>query len=152
MDGAISRPRTLLFLLTLAMCINLFDRVSLPVAAPVFDSELHLTAVAQHTFALHLELTNRVQDHATTVRTGEWSRSADWCYRRGTLNEVAGKTMGIVVYGRIGQKVGEIAKAFDMRVQFHDRLVVCDGWTPLEQLFETSDVISPQLARFADLA
>jgi glycerate dehydrogenase len=37
-------------------------------------------AVAQHTFALLLEVTNRVQDHATTVRNGEWSRSTDWCY------------------------------------------------------------------------
>lgn len=99
-------------------------------------------AVAQHTFALLLELTNRVQDHAITVQNGEWSRSADWCYWRGTLNEIAGKTMGIIGYGRIGQKVGEIAKAFDMKVQFHDRLIVGDGWAPLDQLFQTADVIS----------
>jgi glycerate dehydrogenase len=99
-------------------------------------------AVAQFTFALLLELTNRVQDHATTVRNGEWSRSTDWCYWRWTLNELAGKTIGIVGYGRIGQKVGEIAKAFDMKVQFHDRSIRGDGWVPLEQLFETSDVVS----------
>jgi glycerate dehydrogenase len=99
-------------------------------------------AVAQHTFALLLEITNRVQDHATTVRNWEWSRSSDWCYWRWTLNELAGKTIGIVGYGRIGQKVGEIAKSFDMEVQFHDMSIRGDGWVPLEQLFETSDVVS----------
>jgi glycerate dehydrogenase len=99
-------------------------------------------AVAQHTFALLLELTNRVQDHATTVRNGEWSRSSDWCYWRWTLNELAGKTIGIVGYGRIGQKLGEIAIAFDMKVQFHDGLIEGDGRVPLEQLFQTSDVVS----------
>ncbi len=43
MDSAISRPRMLLFLLMLAMCINFFDRVSLSVAAPVLAPELHIT-------------------------------------------------------------------------------------------------------------
>jgi glycerate dehydrogenase len=99
-------------------------------------------AVAQHTFALLLELTNRVQDHATTVRNGEWSRSTDWCYWRWTLNELADKTIGIVGYGRIGQKVGEIAKAFDMKVQFYDMSMMGKERVSLERLLETSDVVS----------
>ena len=109
-------------------------------------------AVAQHTFALLLEVTNRVQDHATTVRNGEWSRSTDWCYWRWTLNELAGKTIGIVGYGRIGQKVGEIAKAFDIHLQFHDWALRGDGWVSLEQLFKTSDVVSLHCPLTADTA
>jgi glycerate dehydrogenase len=99
-------------------------------------------AVAQHTFALLLELTNRVQEHASTVRNGEWSRSPDWCYWKSTVMELAGKTMGIVGYGRIGQKVGQIASAFGMKVQYFDANTNVQGQVPLDQIFESSDVIA----------
>jgi glycerate dehydrogenase len=72
-------------------------------------------SVAQHTFALILELTNHVGSNSLTVRNGDWSRSDDWCYSVAPLAELSGKTLGIVGYGKIGQKVAEIAKAFGMR-------------------------------------
>lgn len=73
-------------------------------------------SVAQATFALLLELTNRVGHHAQTVREGRWNQCPDFCYWDFPLVELAGLTMGIVGYGRIGAQVGRIAQAFGMRV------------------------------------
>jgi glycerate dehydrogenase len=73
-------------------------------------------SVAQATFALLLELTNHAGHHARTVREGRWSRSPDFCYWDYPLIELAGLTIGVVGYGRIGQQVARIAQAFGMKV------------------------------------
>src|SRR5213594_4587783 len=73
-------------------------------------------SVAQHTFALLLELTQHAGHHSQSVRTGAWVRSPDWCFWEHPLVELDGLTMGIVGFGRIGQAVGELAKAFGMHV------------------------------------
>lgn len=104
-------------------------------------------SVAQAVFALLLELTNRVDVHAQAVRQGEWSRNPDWCYRKTPLTELAGKTMGIVGYGRIGQRVAEIARAFGMRIvvasaRARTEIPPQTEWADLERLFSQSDVVS----------
>ena len=101
-------------------------------------------SVAQHTFALILELTNHVGKNASSVHQGEWSRSVDWCYSKAPLTELSGKTLGIVGFGRIGQKVGAIARAFGMNVVYSDR---SDKFAEasrisLEEVFSQSDVVS----------
>jgi glycerate dehydrogenase len=73
-------------------------------------------SVAQATFALLLELTNRVAQHSRSVHAGEWSRCADWSYSQTPLRELSGLAMGIVGFGAIGQQVTKIANAFSMRV------------------------------------
>jgi glycerate dehydrogenase len=73
-------------------------------------------SVAQATMALLLELTNHVGHHAKTVRDGRWSDCPDFCYWDYPLIELAGLTLGIIGYGRIGQQVGRIAQAFGMNV------------------------------------
>jgi glycerate dehydrogenase len=73
-------------------------------------------SVAQATFALLLELTNRVGHHAQSVREGRWSRCPDFSFWDYPLVELSGLTIGIVGYGRIGRQVGRIAQAFGMRV------------------------------------
>src|SRR5437763_1218322 len=73
-------------------------------------------SVAQTTWALLLELTQHVGHHAQTVRAGQWTRSADWCYWERPLIELDGLTLGIVGFGRIGQAVGGLGAAFGMRV------------------------------------
>ena len=72
--------------------------------------------VAQAVFALLLELTNHTGHHAATVRAGKWSKSLDFCYWDYPLVGLAGLTLGIVGYGRIGQAVGRIGQAFGMRI------------------------------------
>ncbi len=95
-------------------------------------------SVAQAAIALLLELCNRVQLHSDAARSGEWSRNPDWSYAKTPLTELAGKTMGIVGFGRIGQQVAKIAEALGMRIiSTRDR--------SLDEIFLTSDVISLHL-------
>src|SRR5258708_8123630 len=77
-------------------------------------------SVAQFVFALLLELCHRVGMHSDAVRAGEWSRNPDWSFWKSPLMELAGKTMGIVGFGRIGRAPGRIADAVGMRGIAHD--------------------------------
>jgi glycerate dehydrogenase len=103
--------------------------------------------VAQATFALLLELTNHVGRHAAGVREGRWSASDDFCYWETDLVELAGLTLGLVGYGRIGRAVAAVGRALGMRVVAHRRQPgeLADDGTPcvgLDELFATSDVVS----------
>ncbi len=72
-------------------------------------------AVAQHVFALLLELTQQTGRHNQSVHDGTWSRHADWTYSLSPLTELAGLTMGIVGLGAIGRRTAAIARAFGMQ-------------------------------------
>ena len=100
-------------------------------------------SVAQHVFALLLELTQNVGHHAQTVREGRWNQSLDFCYWVRPLVELAGLKLGIVGYGRIGRAVAEIGRAFGMEILASSRSEK-QGVTQvsLEELFRVSDVIS----------
>jgi glycerate dehydrogenase len=106
--------------------------------------EYGTNSVAQHTFALLLELTNHVGKHAQSVAKGEWVRSADWSYVKAPIIELNDKTIGIIGFGRIGQKVATIAKAFGLNVIFYDKgkQSPLAASVTLEDLFAQSDVIS----------
>ena len=73
-------------------------------------------AVAQQTFAFILEFANRVGLHADLVRGGAWTRCPDFSFTAAPLTELAGKTMGVIGYGRIGRRVARIAEGFGMEV------------------------------------
>ncbi len=73
-------------------------------------------SVAQFVFALLMELCCHVALHADAARAGEWSRNPDWSFTKAPLIELAGKTMGIVGFGRIGRQTARIADALGMRV------------------------------------
>lgn len=77
--------------------------------------------VAQMTFALLLELCLHVGDHSHDVLAGTWVRSIDFSYWSHPLIEIAGKTIGIVGMGSIGQAVARIANAFGLEVLFNNR-------------------------------
>ena len=105
-------------------------------------------SVAQHVFALLLECTNAVGDHAAAVRAGQWQQSPDWCFRTQPTIELAGKTMGIVGYGRIGSRVGGLAQAFGMHVLTAGTSHAQPGsdpfveWTTMARVFAESDVVT----------
>ncbi|NCE65222.1 D-2-hydroxyacid dehydrogenase [Pseudoflavonifractor sp. 524-17] len=103
-------------------------------------------SVAQHVFALLLELTNRVGWHAQSVRAGAWQSCADFCYWDRPLMELAGKTFGIIGYGRIGQAVAQRAMAFDMEVLAVSSHALLDQphlhTVSMDELLAQSDVIS----------
>lgn len=100
-------------------------------------------SVAQHTIGLLLELCHRVGQHDQSVKEKEWSRCLDFCYWKSPLVELVGKTLGIVGYGRIGQRVAEIARAFGMNIIYHDRYDNPNARrVSLEELALEADVIS----------
>jgi glycerate dehydrogenase len=104
-------------------------------------------SVAQMVFTLLLELCNHAGLHSEAVRQGAWSRNPDWCFWQKPLVELAGKTIGIVGYGRIGRKVAEMAQAFDMKAivtSAHRPANLPPGiaWGSLDEVFATADVVS----------
>jgi glycerate dehydrogenase len=99
--------------------------------------------VIQATWALILELTNRVGHHDRTVHEGRWAACPDFCYWDGDLVELAGRTLGIVGYGRIGRGVADVGRAMGMRVMHHRQRSAGDpGSVDLDTLFRESDVVS----------
>lgn len=104
-------------------------------------------AVAQFAIALLLEICHRIGHHDGAVKAGRWERNTDWCFWDYPLIELAGKTMGIIGFGRIGQKTGTIAKALGMQVLAYGSTPTDAGraigdYVSLEELLERSDVIS----------
>lgn len=105
-------------------------------------------AVAQMAIALLLELCHHVGAHGYAVANGEWESNPDWSFWKYPLVELAGKTMGVIGYGRIGRTVGGIAKALGMKViamaNSPDQSLEDDmmRYGTLEDLLRESDVIS----------
>ncbi|GAB6138077.1 D-2-hydroxyacid dehydrogenase [Halanaerobaculum tunisiense] len=105
-------------------------------------------AVAQHVFALLLELCNHVGEHSQAVQEGVWANSPDFCFWNHPVVELAGKTIGIIGYGRIGQRTGELAQAFGMDVLVYDKQQNQElesdtiEYVELADLLQNSDVIS----------
>lgn len=105
-------------------------------------------AVAQFAIALLLELCHHIGEHSDCVKRGEWSNNQDWCFWNYPLVELAGKTMGIIGFGRIGQDTGKIAQALGMKVYAYDQYQnpsleseTC-RYVDLDTLFAEADVIS----------
>lgn len=73
-------------------------------------------AVAQLVFSFIMAFTNAVALHSDAVHGGEWAACPDFCFWKTPLAELQGKTLGVVGFGKIGQKVADIAAAFDMQV------------------------------------
>jgi glycerate dehydrogenase len=104
-------------------------------------------AVGQFAIALLLEICHHIGHHNQAVREGRWENNDDWCFWDYPLIELAGKTMGVIGFGRIGQATGTIAKALGMRVLAFDELPSDTGkaiaeYVSLYDLFAHSDVIS----------
>lgn len=104
-------------------------------------------AVAQFAIAMLLEICHHVAHHSETVHAGRWESCADWCYWDYPLIELAGKTMGIIGFGRIGQQTGRIAKALGMHILATGSRPTDAGreiadYVELDELLARSDVIS----------
>ena len=104
-------------------------------------------AVGQFAIALLLEICHHIGRHDQAVKEGRWERSADWCFWDYPLIELAGKTMGIIGFGRIGRTTGRIARALGMNVIANDEAPDEAGrkiaaYVSREELYGRSDVIS----------
>jgi len=149
-DRVLSELPKLRFVSVLATGYNVVDisaarQLGIDVSnVPVYGTD----SVAQFVLALLLEHCHNVALHNSLVHGGQWCKSEDFCFWKTPLTELAGKTMGIVGFGRIGRKVGQIAHAMGMNV------IACDdnrdqdaeyqpfAWKSLEELFAQADVVS----------
>lgn len=101
------------------------------------------TAVAQFTMALLLEICHKIGHHDTRVHQGAWEHCGSFCFWDTPQMELAGKTMGIIGYGRIGQAVAALASAFGMNVLAYSRSRRTNAeYVDLDTLLQSSDVIS----------
>jgi glycerate dehydrogenase len=102
-------------------------------------------AVAQHTIALLLELTNRTRALDTELRKDRWTQHAGDCVWDAPMIALSGKTFGVLGTGAIGSRAAEIAQALGMRVignSRNARTEFCGSYVSLEDLFRQSDVLS----------
>jgi len=114
-------------------------------------------SVAQLVFSHILNVANRVELHADSVRAGEWTACPDFSYSQSPQVELTGKTLGIIGFGQIGRRVAEIGLAFGMKVIFQNRSVrtmLPDGIAQknLSEVFSESDFVSLNCPLTADNA
>lgn len=156
-DTIAALPR-LRFIAVLATGYNMVDVAAARARGiPVSNVPEYGTAsVAQHAIALTLALAGRIGDHARAVAEGGWARALDFSFWLSAPVELAGLTMGIVGYGRIGQRVAAIASALGMTVVASRSSRAAPGGPALfrstPQLVGEADVISLHCPLTADNA
>jgi glycerate dehydrogenase len=147
---SLARLPSLKFISVLATGYNIVDvdaaaRRGIPVSnVPVYGTD----SVSQFVMAMLLHLCHRVGLHDAAVKAGEWTAGPDWSFWKTPQVLLAGKKMGIVGFGRIGRRVGELAHAFGMEVIADDHRPEARpaygpfSWKPLKSLFAEADVVS----------
>ncbi len=106
---------------------------------PAYSTE----AVTQMVFAHILAYTNRVAEHSSSVKKGDWEKSEQFCFTLSPISELSGKTMGVLGYGNIGKSITKVALAFGMKVIVNTR-------TTQEQKGEVSFVERETLLKESD--
>lgn len=102
-------------------------------------------SVAQHTFGMILALASSICQYDSSVKSGEWCRSAAFSYLTYPITEIYGKTLGIFGFGTIGKAVARIGEAFGMNVIVHTRTKPSDckfAFVSKEELFAKSDFLT----------
>ena len=110
-------------------------------------------AVAQFVMAQLLEICHRIGHHNDAVQQGRWTACRDFSFWDYPLMELAGKTFGVIGYGRIGRAAAKLAAAFGMEVLAFDKFAQDDGvarMVTLDELLAQSDVISLHCPLFPD--
>lgn len=148
--ASLARLDRLKFIAVTATGYNVVDTAaaaarSIPVSnVPEYGTD----TVAQHAIAMLLGLCNHVELHDQSVHRGDWARSADWSYTVAPLIELRGKRLGIVGFGRIGRRVGQVAAALGMEILApRGRTVPTDlpydvTWLSLDELFAQAHAVT----------
>ncbi|MCK5506065.1 MAG: D-2-hydroxyacid dehydrogenase [Thermodesulfovibrionia bacterium] len=145
----LAQLKDLRFISVLATGYNVVDIVAaqengvLVANVPVYGTD----SVAQFAFALIMELCHQVGHHSRAVKEGRWSGSEHFCFWDSPLIELKGKTMGLVGFGRIGRRTGEIACGFGLNVLAADPFKDNPPsypftWKEIPEVFEESDIVS----------
>ena len=138
------------FVSVLATGYNIIDTAAcaergIPVSnVPVYSTD----AVAEFVFSLILDFAKRPAFHSELAKEGAWESCPDFCFWENPhFRELAGKNLGIIGFGRIGQRVGELAAAFKMNILAHSRSHSAETtfpfrWASIDEILESSDFIS----------
>ncbi|WP_386818899.1 D-2-hydroxyacid dehydrogenase [Luteolibacter algae] len=146
----LSRLPRLKFISVLATGYNVVDTAytserGIPVSnVPVYSTD----SVAEFVFSVILDFYKRPAFHSDLVKKGAWERSMDFCFwDNPNFTELAGKTLGIIGFGRIGQRLGELGSAFRMNILGNSRSRSATTsypfeWASLDEILERSDIVS----------
>ncbi len=138
------------FISVLATGYNIIDTAytkqhGIPVSnVPIYSTD----AVAEFVFSLILDFFKKPAQHSQMALAGEWQNSPDFCFWKNPhFTELAGKTLGIIGFGRIGQRTAELGAAFKMNILAHSRSRSAQTsfpftWASIDEILEKSDVIS----------
>lgn len=124
--------------------IKALARARIPVCnVPAYGPE----DVAQHAIAMLLELSRHTCLHSQSVKNGGWVNSGKWCYWLKAPRSLAGRTIGIIGFGGIGQVTGKIAFSLGMKIlAFSRRKNVATSYpfsfASLDEIWQNADVIS----------
>lgn len=147
---ALGQLPNLKFVSVLATGYNIIDTAAcaargIPVSnVPVYSTD----AVAEFVFSLILDFAKRPAFHSQLAMSGAWESCPDFCFWKNPhFRELAGKTLGIIGFGRIGQRVGALASAFKMNILAHSRSRSAEtafpyAWASIDEILESSDFIS----------
>lgn len=104
-------------------------------------------SVTQHVFTMLLMLMRNIPQYQQAIKRGDWQKSKEFCLLDYPIDDLTGKTMGIIGFGELGQAVAKIADAFGMKVviakhKVNNKAKTGFSFLPLEQLLKDVDVLS----------
>ncbi len=138
------------FIAVLATGYNIIDSAytaqhHIPVSnVPIYSTD----AVAEFVFSVILDFFKKPAQHSIMAHGGEWQTSSDFCFwKNPNFTELAGKTLGVIGFGRIGQRTAELGAAFKMKILANSRSRSATTtfpfeWASIDEILEKSDVIS----------
>lgn len=102
------------------------------------------TSVVEHVFSLIFSLARRLNEYQAAVKAGHWQQSKAFCLLDYSMDELAGKTIGIIGYGELGKAVAKTARCFGMQVLVaaHPGAAGGKDRVSLESLLTRSHVVS----------
>jgi glycerate dehydrogenase len=148
-SAALSHAGDLQFICAAATGFNHID-IDAAIANGVAVSNVRNYAtpsVVQHVYALILALSTKLIDYSSAIRDGNWQRSENFCLLDYPIEEIAGKTLGIIGYGTLGQAVAKVAPALGMQVLICQHLHGDPEASRLEldDLLASADIVSLHL-------
>ena len=138
------------FIAVLATGYNIIDteycaKKGIPVSnVPIYSTD----AVAEFVFSMILDFFKRPALHSTLSHEGAWESCKDFSFWENPhFTELSGKTLGIIGFGRIGQRTAELGAAFKMKILGHSRSRSAETsfpfeWASIDEILELSDVVS----------
>ena len=127
------------------------NNVDLAAASSLGISVCNVTAyatpsVVEHTFSLILSLVRNLNAYRQDVASGQWFKSKHFCLLDHPISELAGKKLGIIGYGELGQAVAKVGEAFGMEVLIAQSLrtdqSIVENRIALDELLTQVDILS----------